>query len=196
MRLAFALFAAVVPLAAGCTANARATSDPPVVVNPGSTLAFAPSTIDVWRTAGACGVSNPPYSPADIYNLDAIGAQASGPLTALSVTVENGSVTIGTPYDLALDAPIASTNPGGDSRAQNGASSDHVVSFQFQWGAAHPGEIDPSTLDAVTATFLAFPSHDGDPLTVHYVLHFADQQTLDVTLSGDMTSDLVGCGAG
>lgn len=138
MRLAFALFAAVVPLAAGCTANARATSDPPVVVNPGSTLAFAPSTIDVWRTAGACGVSNPPYSPADIYNLDAIGAQASGPLTALSVTVENGSVTIGTPYDLALDAPIASTNPGGDSRAQNGASSDHVVSFQFQWGAAHP----------------------------------------------------------
>jgi hypothetical protein len=63
-------------------------------------------------------------------------------------------------------------------------------------GQRRSGEIDANVLDAVSVTLVAFPSKDGDPLTVHYVLHFADGQTLDITVSGRMVSLLGGCAAG
>lgn len=190
----FALLAALANLAA-CSGRG---ADPqgPAVVNPGSTLTFTPSAVYANRFASVCGVpSPPPYGPGNVFSQLAVGAGSPGPLTGFGVDMEQ-AVAPGTTYDLIPVAPVSVQNPNGTDRSQNALASDGVLSFQFQWSPSNPGEIDPNPLDHVTVTIIDFPSADGEPMTVRYVLHFTDQQTLDVTISGDTQLDAGGCAAG
>jgi hypothetical protein len=193
-----ASFAFVLLALAACAAKTGGPVEP-IVINPGSTLGFTPSQVTASRSADACNNPNPPYDISrDGFTLGAIGRQAQGPLTAISLAFESTSnpVQVGQGFDLALDAPISAQNPGGDYRVQNATSPGNVLSFQFQWGAATPAEIDGNPLDAVHVDIDAFPSHDGEPMTVRFVLHFTDGQTLDATFSGNTISYLGGCTAG
>jgi hypothetical protein len=192
-RISLAALAALCCLAAACSSGS--SSPPPVVVNPGSTLTFSPTTIYAWRVPAACGVANPPYGPGDIYSLQAVGAQVQGPRTGFAVMMPQ-AVAAGTSYDLVPAAVVTIQNPQSISRTQNASPPDGALYFQFSWSEADLGEIDPNPLDHVGITVVAFPSADGDPLTVHYVLHFTDQQTLDVTISGASATQPVGCAAG
>lgn len=168
---------------------------PPVVVNPGSTLTFTPSTVDAARFASQCGVTGvPPYTDADLFSLDAVGAQNPVPRTLINVAMSR-HVAVGSPYSIVLDAPSVNTGTNGSNQGQGGSSADGVLRFSMSWGA-NAAEIDPNALRSVTVTVDAFPPQDGDPLTVHCVMQFTDGKTLDVTFSADTGQSFSGCAAG
>jgi hypothetical protein len=160
-------------------------------VNPGSTVQFTPSSVEANRFADGCGGVDPSYSAADSFSLQAIGTTGAGsPYTSL-VFEPTPSVVVGTPYSMQVQAySDTGTTPG-----QGATSGDGALTFSFSWGA-DTAEIDASPLSTVTLTVVAFPTQDGEPMTVHCVLGFTDGKTLDMTFSRDIVSDLSGCAAG
>ena len=192
-RFSFLVPVPFLALAVAC--GGSSTTTPSSVVNAGSTLSFTPSEVDAERYPSGCGVVNPPYTDADLFSLDIVGAKTKAPYTLLSFSLLR-TVTVGSPYTLS-PMPVSGT-PGSlsDEGTQSADSSDGALQVSFSWGA-ELAEIDPNPLTAVTVTVEAFPAKDGQPLTVHCILSFSDAQTLDMTFSAPMPpAGSSGCPAG
>jgi hypothetical protein len=199
-RLAFApaVWALVASAACAVACSGSAAPQPPVVVNDGSTLTFTPTELLVNRYPTVCGVANPPYGAGDLFSMGAIGVGAgdpsAGPLTAIDLSFHTPLAPQFTSA-LVLSAATPEQAAGGPYRSQSATTGDSSLTFSFQWGT-NAAEIDPNTLRLVDVTILAIPGRDGDPLTVRFVLQFADGKTLDETFSAPASTVSSSCGAG
>jgi hypothetical protein len=79
-----------------------------------------------------------------------------------------------------------------EALASSAAGSDPPFVFDY-WQGDHPAEIDTGAFDKVTLTLVAFPSADGDPLTVRVQVHFVDGRELDGTYSAPLKTEPGDC---
>jgi hypothetical protein len=176
----------------------------PNTVNPGSTLHFDVSELSAQRYPSTCGVQNPPFTKDDLFSLNAVGPKTPPTPWPMMAFTLHPNVVVGQAYSLTLAPWQPLTTPvvqdaGGvtivNENEESGTVPDHSVEFAFGRGS-NQSMLDPNAFDHATVTVLAFPTKDGDPLTLRLQLHFTDGQTLDQTFSGPLVSTYGGCGAG
>jgi hypothetical protein len=163
--------------------------------NPGGTIKFEPTLVDVTRYSNVCGVMNPPFMNGDLYSLDIVDQTGPTPYNALSLSFSSPAPDTGVPLMLTVQpfTPQAGGNGSTWYAAQNAEGSG--ISFQYSQGA-NPSEIDTGAFDAVTVAILAMPADNGQPLTVRIQMHFVDGKTLDETFSNALSTAYSGCPAG
>jgi hypothetical protein len=158
----------------------------PWTQNPGGTIVFEPTLVQVTRYPNVCGVMNPPFENGDSYWLEIADQTGQTPYAELDLNFISPAPAIGTPLVLGV-------NPFMPPAAQDAQAGG--VTFQYSPGT-NAGEIDAGAFDAATVTFLAMPTVDGQPLTVRIQVRFVDGRTLDETFSSAPAPAYSGCTAG
>jgi hypothetical protein len=166
-----------------------------------STLHFSPTKVTFTRFASACGVTNPPFTDADVFSLVIVGA-GSFPAGATAIEL---TTSLKVPLDQKLSFMLgpfglqgSTTDASGhtfDRFGQSGQIPADQLSFQWMQGA-DPSEIDSMALSSVTVDFAAFPSKDGEPLDAQMAMTFVDGGLLDFSTHSTVVSALEGCPAG
>ncbi|MEO6775697.1 MAG: hypothetical protein ABI467_22235 [Kofleriaceae bacterium] len=157
----------VFSLTAGCTA-------PLFETNPDSTVMWIPDEVTLTRYPAKCGVADPPFDDLDSYDLflyDTRGPEGT-PQTAIAIDfVRTDLVNVEYPIALApfhVDLP---DQQDGATAVNTTSNANGDVNFWYERGQRMP---DRLPLAAVTVTFAAFPSEDGDELVAHASVWFND----------------------
>ena len=164
------------------------TPAPPLVVNPGSTISFTAKGVYARRdpTNAPCGQKQPVFSDQDRFVLQLVGTASRVPSFQGILISTRNAPAVGTAYPMQVLAPEK-------FGAQQGRAPGDV-SLTVYGDRMLDGLPLETPFDTATVTILAFPTHDGEPLTARVQLHFENGDTFDATFSGNVESSQGPCG--
>lgn len=167
---------------------------------PDSTIHFHPAA-SLIREPAQCGVTNPMFQDADLYDLQLVGDMSQAHPTVISVTFHRTlPETEPLPVDLEPFGLISY------STDQNGNMTDEIygqvgtLPFQdnsFEWSqSSDVHEVDATALTDTSFSIDAMPAADGDAGTFTLRMDFQDGGIYDTRLVEPLTTAQVGCPAG
>ena len=167
---------------------------------PDSTIHFHPAA-SLIREPAQCGVSDPMFEDADLYDLQLVGDMTQAHPTVISVAFHR---TL--PQDQPLPVDLQPFGLISYSTDANGNMTDEIygqvgtLPFQdnsFEWSqSSDVHEVDATALTGASFVIDAMPAADGDAGTFTLRMEFEDGGVFDTRLVEPMSTAAVGCPAG